>query len=228
MEKAIQKLGLLPMQKPATYSGIRAYALQSWSGFEIAATQKVSEKDLAIIDKLWSHSKSGKGARLDGLDMASELADHLLAGIDTTSDTLMFAIWALSRPENKVYQEKLIQEVDAIRDTDCNEDGNPLAEVADRLPYLDAVLKETLRLYAPLPASEPRSMPIDTTIDGYLIPAGTVVSMSPYTLHRNPDVFPEPLNFNPERWLGQCGDLAEMKKWFWAFSSGGRMCIGLQ
>ncbi|KAJ5305779.1 hypothetical protein N7508_004794 [Penicillium antarcticum] len=227
MEKAITKLGLLPMQKPATYTGIRAYALQSWTGFETAATEKDSEQDLAIIDKLWRHSKSGKGIRLDGLDMASELADHLLAGIDTTSDTLMFAIWALSRPENKIYQEILIKELDTILNTDCNQDGNPLAEVADRLPYLDAVLKETLRLYAPLPASEPRSMSVDTTIDGYLIPAGTVVSMSPYTLHRNPDVFSEPLKFNPERWLGHCADLAEMKKWFWAFSSGGRMCIGL-
>jgi cytochrome P450 len=228
MEKVVTKLGLLPMQKPATYTGIRAHALQSWTRFETAATEKDPDQDLTIADKLWRHSKSGKGTRLDGLDMASELADHLLAGIDTTSDTLMFAIWALSRPENKIYQERLIQEVGTIIDTDCNEDGNPLAEVADRLPYLDAVLKETLRLYAPLPASEPRSMPVNTTIDGYLIPAGTVVSMSPYTLHRNPDVFPEPLRFNPERWLGPCEDIAEMKKWLWAFSSGGRMCIGLQ
>ncbi|KAJ6008670.1 hypothetical protein N7522_003686 [Penicillium canescens] len=227
MEKVVTKLGLLPMQKPATYTGIRAHALQSWTGFETAAMEKDPEQDLTIADKLWRHRKSGKGTRLDGLDMASELADHLLAGIDTTSDTLMFAIWALSRPENKIYQERLIQEVNTILDTDCNEDGNPLAEVADRLPYLDAVLKETLRLYAPLPASEPRSMPVDTIIDGYLIPAGTVVSMSPYTLHRNPDVFPDPLRFNPERWLGLCGDLTEMKKWLWAFSSGGRMCIGL-
>lgn len=140
----------------------------------------------------------------------------------------MFAIWALSREENTIYQHRLIKEVDSIPDTDCNKDGNPSAEAADRLSYLDAIIKETLRLYAPLPASEPRSCPIDIKIDGNLIPAGTVVSMSPYTLHRNPDVFPDPLKFNPERWLGQCGDLVEMKKWFWAFSSGGRMCIGLQ
>jgi cytochrome P450 len=52
--------------------------------------------------------------------------------------------------------------------------------------------------------------------------------MSPYTLHRNADVFPDPLVFNPERWLGNSKDVAEMKKWFWAFSSGGRMCIGMQ
>jgi cytochrome P450 len=85
-----------------------------------------------------------------------------------------------------------------------------------------------LRLYAPLPASEPRSLPVDCVIDGYKIPANTVVSMSPYNLHRNPEVFPDPLVFNPERWLGDGKAVAEMKKWFWAFSSGGRMCIGMQ
>ena len=76
--------------------------------------------------------------------MASELADHFLAGIDTTSDTLMFTIWALSREGNRAYQEKLIDEVDKILDVDCNDDGNPTAEAVDKLPYLDAVIKETL------------------------------------------------------------------------------------
>ncbi|OOQ87914.1 benzoate 4-monooxygenase cytochrome P450 [Penicillium brasilianum] len=227
MERFITSLGLLPMEKPATYTGIRAHALQSWTAFEAAAVESAPTQEFAIIEKLWKQSKSGKGTRLDGLDMASELADHFLAGIDTTSDTLMFTIWALSRGENRKYQEKLIDEVSKISEIDCNDDGNPTAEAVDKLPYLDAVIKETLRLYAPLPASEPRSLPAHTTIDGYTIPAGTVVSMSPYTLHRNPEVFPEPLKFKPERWLGETGDLTEMKKWFWAFSSGGRMCIGL-
>ncbi len=216
------------MQKPATYTGIRAHALLSWTQFEAAAVECPLSQGYAIIEKLWKTRKSGNGTRFDGLDMASELADHFLACIDTTSDSLMFAIWALSREENRKYQEKLIDEVDQIPNTDCNGEGNPTAEAVDKLPYLDTVIKETLRLYAPLPASEPRSIPADTTIDGYLIPAGAVVSMSPYTLHRNPEVFPEPLKFKPERWLGQCGDLAEMKKWFWAFSSRGRMGIGLQ
>jgi Cytochrome P450 len=227
MEKIVTSLGLLPMAKPATYTGIRAHALKAWTTFETKYAPSTTQ-DLSIMEKLWKHSTSQKAPLLDGLDIASEAADHFLAGIDTTSDTLMFAIWALSRSENREYQEKLIQEVDSIPAADCNADGNPTAEAADKLQYLDAVIKETLRLYAPLPASEPRSLPVDTNIDGHLIPAGTVVSMSPYTLHRNPDVFPEPLKFNPERWLGQCGDVVAMKKWFWAFSSGGRMCIGLQ
>jgi hypothetical protein len=228
-EKVVTGLGLLPMQKPATYTGIRAHGLKSWNAIESGDVENnTPEDDLSIVSKLWRHSKNKNGPQIDGLDIASEVADHFLAGIDTTSDTLMFVIWALSRPEHKAYQERLLAEVDSIPSSSCNEDGNPTAEIADKLPYLDAVIKETLRLYSPLPASEPRSLPTDTTIDGYKIPAGTVVSMSPYTLHRNAGVFPEPLQFKPERWLGECGDMVEMKRWFWAFSSGGRMCIGLQ
>lgn len=106
-------------------------------------------------------------------------------------------------------------------------DGLPTPEACDKLPHLDAVIKETLRLYAPLPASEPRAHPQDVTIDGLLIPAGTAVSMAPFNLHRNPKVHREPLKFDPDRWLSSGQELAEMK-WFWPFSSGGRMCIGIQ
>jgi cytochrome P450 len=79
-----------------------------------------------------------------------------------------------------------------------------------------------------LPASEPRSINTPCSIDGHTIPAGTVVNMSPYSLHRNAEVFPDPLKFDPDRWLGQTEQVALMNRWFWAFSSGGRMCIGLQ
>jgi cytochrome P450 len=65
-------------------------------------------------------------------------------------------------------------------------------------------------------------------IDGYQVPPFTVVGMSPFTLHRNPEVFEEPLDFIPARWLSPDSNQAEMKRWFWAFSSGARMCIGMQ
>ncbi len=97
------------------------------------------------------------------------------------------------------------------------------------MPYLDLVIKETLRLYTPLPASEPRSFPTDMSIDGYNIPLGTVISLSPYALHRNEQVFKDALRFIPERWEEQDEKrLAEMRKWWWAFGSGPRMCIGIQ
>ncbi len=99
------------------------------------------------------------------------------------------------------------------------------------LPYLNAVLRESLRLYAPLPTFVPRSSPVDTVIDGYEIPAGTVVGMSPFCLHRDEAVFPSPLSFEPDRWLTPSGALIPesdpKNRYFWAFASGARMCIGM-
>jgi cytochrome P450 len=140
----------------------------------------------------------------------------------------MFLIWSLSRPQNIEFQKRLIEEVKNIPDEDLNTDGIPRTDICDKLPYVDAVIKETLRLYAPLPGSEPRTLPTATEIDGYCIPPGTTVSIAPYTLHRNPDVFADPLKFNPNRWLDSSANFTKMKQWFWAFSSGGRMCIGTQ
>ncbi|KIW06594.1 uncharacterized protein PV09_02310 [Verruconis gallopava] len=214
---------LYPMAKPTTYTGIREHALNAWRCFR-AAPEATKIKQDTIISKLWLHHKSQKAEGLSDLDIASECADHLLAGIDTTADALMFLIWALSRPQNQEFQRKLQEEVRRVRDS-----KNEMLDVheCDKLPYLNAVIMETLRLYAPLPASEPRSHPQDVTIDGFRIPRSTVVSVAPFTLHRNPEVFVNPLIFDPTRWLGQKGNLQELKKWFWAFSSGGRMCIGM-
>ncbi|TLD19706.1 hypothetical protein PspLS_09434 [Pyricularia sp. CBS 133598] len=208
-EKVINSFGLLPMSKPTTYTAIRAHALK-WcmeSESSISESKPTVSNASFIISKLWEHEKSEKEPLLDGLDIASEAADHFLAGIGTTSDTLMFAIWVLSLPESRHFQEKLLAETDNVSPELFKQEKNlgynavAAAEVADRLPYLNAVIKETLRLFAPIPGSEPRSMLVDTTIDGYRIPAGAVVSMSPYTLHRNEDVFLQTLEFRPERWL---------------------------
>jgi hypothetical protein len=224
-----------PMQTPTTYTGIRSHALKACQAFAAAARNKSDvelRKEPAVIAKLWKHHTSQNkenGFGLDDADIASECADHLLAGIDTTSDTLMFLIWSLSRPGNEVFQEKVIREVRGISADQLNDQGIPRAEVCDGLVYLNAVIKETLRLFAPLSGSEPRSLAVATQIGDYVIPPRTVVSMSPYILHRNSDVFPDPMIFNPDRWVDSSPEkIGEMNRWFWAFSSGGRMCIGMQ
>lgn len=226
MEPLLRKL--YPMSKPTTYTGIRAHALDAWYRFKDCSSDIKEAQQNTILGNLWKTHQSQKDNGLDDMEIASECADHLLAGIDTTSDTLMFMIWALSRPENLKFQRKLQDEIRSLPADLFSADGIASAETCDKLLYLDAVIKETLRLYAPLPASEPRSFPAESTIDGYTVPARTTVSMSPYCIHRNEQVFDEPTMFNPDRWLGKEEDLAEMNRWFWAFSSGARMCIGMQ
>jgi cytochrome P450 len=183
-------------------------------------------KDSSILGQLWRHHQTQKDGGLDDLEVASECADHFLAGIDTTSDTLMFLIWSLSQSRNQHFQQKLRREVLDLSEEAINEHGITRVGASDKCTYLNAIIKETLRLYAPLPSYEPRSMLSESVIDGYKIPARTVVGMSPFTMHRNPDIFEDPFTFNPDRWLGP--KATEMDRWFWAFSSGGRMCIGLQ
>ena len=214
------------MKKPETYTGIRVHALRAMQTFRDTSPSLREKARGSIIEKLW---RVKDDAEIDDLDIASECADYLLAGIDTTSDTLMFLVWCLSLPQNAHIQARLLEECRSLPSI-AFKDGAIDLEVADRLPYLNAVIKETLRLFAPLPTSKPRSSPVDTVIDGYAIPRGTVCSKDPYLLHRNNHVFLEPLRWNPERRLTQSDVAAgaDMKKRFWPFSSGARMCIGMQ
>ncbi|CAK7207171.1 hypothetical protein SEUCBS139899_009979 [Sporothrix eucalyptigena] len=228
---ALAERFLYPMQKPTTYTGIRDYAMRTCENFAVEAASKTIseiEREPSVIAKLWKHHiTQKKEGGLDNADIAAECADHLLAGIDTTSDTLMFVIWLLSRPENHKYQDKIIAEVKTIGAEDLNEYGIPRADACDKLEYVAAVIKETLRLFPPLPGSEPRLSRSTTTIDGYVVPANTTVSISPFVLQRNPEVFKDPFKFNPDRWVNPEENIVEMNRWYWAFSSGGRMCIGM-
>jgi cytochrome P450 len=158
----------LPMQKPITYSDMRAHALLAMQQFRDTDAIRRAKAQNPITAWLW---KFKGDSALGDLDIASECADDLLAGINITSDTLMFLIWALSRPKHAPIQRKLIDECKSI-DDDAVVDGAVNPDVADRLSYLDAVIKGTLRLYTPLPASEPRSSPVDVVIDGYQMPRG--------------------------------------------------------
>jgi cytochrome P450 len=104
----------------------------------------------------------------------------------------------------------------------------PDPKAIDSLPLLNAILKEILRRYPPSPAHLDRvTPPAGAVIDGFVIPGGTVVGTSSVGMHQNAYVFPNPEEFRPERWLVDDEEkLREMNRWFWAFGSGGRMCIG--
>ncbi|KAI9758088.1 MAG: hypothetical protein M1815_004975, partial [Lichina confinis] len=113
----------------------------------------------------------------------------------------------------------------------------PDARDIDSVPLLSAILQETLRLHQAVPAPQPRITPPRSSsssssrpisLDGYSdLPGGVRISCNAYALHRNAQVFPEPDVWDPERWL-QPDKLheTEMRRWFWAFGSGSRMCLG--
>ncbi|KAJ4986615.1 benzoate 4-monooxygenase cytochrome [Stagonosporopsis vannaccii] len=225
MKRAVKSV--LPMQLPTTYTAIRKHALDAFHTFKslVLTTERFPATDDSILAHLWKYHESQRDGGLNDMQIASECADHFLAGIDTTSDTLMFLVWALSLPENQRFQKRLRDEVLRIPGASLNDHALPRCDAADRCSFLQAVIRETLRLYAPLPSSEPRAANIATVVEGYSIPAGTVVGMSPWVVHRNAATFEDAGTFDPERWLGPSA--VELNRWFWAFSSGGRMCIGM-
>lgn len=150
----------------------------------------------------------------------SEIADHLAAGYQTTGITLSYLFWEVAKHDS--VQEKLAEEL-------CGT-GDLAVHQLDDLPYLNAVLEECFRLHAAIPGQEPRVSPQggfnfrQTTF----IPEQTVVTMQPYTLHRDQDVFPDPEAFIPERWhTDDAEKLKQMKRCMFTFGAGVRMCIGM-
>lgn len=170
------------------------------------------------------------------LDIASEMLDHLAAGFDTSGITLTYLAWELSRPQNATIQERLRTELLSLKPPVRRVEGGtlPPSKDVDELPFLHAIVMETLRLHAAIPGGQPRVSPANailgppgSEISG--IPAGVRVVSAAYTLHRNPQVFPEPELWRPERWLDSAGHVdngGDKLRWFWAFGSGGRMCVG--
>lgn len=169
-------------------------------------------EEYTLLEKL-----NRKESNLELIQAAAECKDHMAAGIDTTGDGLCFLMWELSQPQNLDFQIKLRHELTTA----------PADAPLDSLVYLDAVIKEALRVSPPIPMSLPRYVPDGgKMIDGYFMPAHTIVSCQPYTVHRyHEDVFPDPDRFYPDRWVEEKGT-AERNRYFFSFAVGGRGCTG--
>lgn len=185
------------------------------------------------LSRLMGKEQAEKDPDMFKAEVASEMLDHLGAGHETSAIALTYLYWEMSkRPDlqSQLRTEVLTLEPQIVwppQEPETFELPHPKA--IDALPLLHATVMEVLRLHAPIPGVEPRITPkAGCTLAGYPnIPAGMRVSSMSYTLHRNASVFPDPLTFKPKRWLNASEEeTKEMLRWFWAFGSGGRMCIG--
>ncbi|KAF7817541.1 cytochrome P450 CYP82D47-like [Senna tora] len=158
----------------------------------------------------------------DTIIKATSLA-LILAGTDTSTVTLIWCLCLLMN--NPQVLEKAVEEVD-------REIGKErMAEESDlkKLPYLQAILKETMRLYPAAPLAVPHESMEDCTIGGYHIPSGTRLFVNLSKLHRDPKVYPDPLEFRPERFLTTHKDVDVRGHNFELipFGAGRRMCPGI-
>ena len=134
--------------------------------------------------------------------------------------------WVLSLLLNNRHALKKAQE-----ELDIHVGKDKLVEESDikMLVYLQAIVKETLRLYPPGPLSVPHESMEDCVVGGYHIPAGTRLLINLYKLHRDPQVWSDPCEFQPERFLTTYKDFDVRGQNFELipFGSGRRMCPGI-
>ncbi|KAH6995761.1 cytochrome P450 [Ilyonectria sp. MPI-CAGE-AT-0026] len=156
---------------------------------------------------------------LTDYQLAFEAGGFIVAGSGTTAVSLTYLVWAvLSNPD---VQAKLEAEVCALQPSHTDAD-------LENLPYLSAVIEETLRVYSAAPGALPRIVPNGgATLAGYFIPEGITVSTQAYTFHRDSTAYPEPDKFMPERFISPSGEFQPSRGVFAPFGAGSRTCLGL-
>ena len=155
--------------------------------------------------------------RLSDDEIRDQVLVFLLAGHETTSTALTFALHLLGRHPD--VQDAVRDETRAVLDGDPRAAGSP-----ERLPVTTAVLRETMRLYPSAPFISRLALADDEVL-GRRLPSGSTVVLVPWTIHRRPDLWTDPLRFDPGRFLG--GDDHARHRYAWMpFGGGPRACIG--
>lgn len=160
-------------------------------------------------------------SKLTDEEIVGQCVIFLFAGYETSSNTLAYMTYYLAM--NQHVQDKLREEIkQAVK---SNPDST-LYDLAHSIEYLDCVISEAQRLYPPL-AQLSRECAKDYDIGGIHIPAGMEVIIPVYFLHRDPDVWPDPEKFDPERFRSPAKDTRHQYQ-FMPFGLGPRSCIGMR
>lgn len=176
---------------------------------------KRMQKDPSRTDilSLMISARDEQGEGMTDVELRDELITLLLAGHETTATSLCWALyWIHHQPQ---VREKLLQELNGLR-------TNPDPTDIFRLPYLTAVCQETLRIYPPLFLTWPRILKAPLQVGGYQFKTDTTLLPCIYLTHQREDLYPEPKQFKPERFLERQYSPFE----FFAFGGGNRRCLG--
>lgn len=157
--------------------------------------------------------------RLSDEEVRSQVLLFLLAGHETTALALTFALHLLGRHPD--VQDRVREEVRVVL-----ADGTPTAATAAALPWTTAVLKEAIRLYPSAPILGRLCVEEDELL-GRRVPVGTNVVVVPWTIHRHPEFWADPLVFDPSRFTGEGTRPEPAHRYAWMpFGGGPRACIG--
>ncbi|PIM99258.1 Cytochrome P450 CYP2 subfamily [Handroanthus impetiginosus] len=184
--------------------------------------QRKRDVDLDFVDILLDFQRENEGSFLADDDaIKAIILDMFGAGIDTTSSVLEWTMAELIKnPKTlKVLQDE-VREV-ARGKVEVTEDD------LDKMHYLKAVIKESLRLHTPVPTLVPRQSTHDTKVLGYDFAAGTQVMINAWAIARDPSLWENPDEFHPERFLDTNIDFRGFNFELIPFGAGRRGCPGI-
>jgi cytochrome P450 len=182
----------------------------------LAAVRAEPDRDAPLVRALIAAKDPQTGLTLSDDEICSELVLFMLAGHDTTSTTLTYALWTLGHHPG--IQQQVYAEVAALGNRPLNPEDVPGLACTVR------VLHEALRLCPPA-AGVPRLVNRDLAVDGYRVKAGTVALVSVSTMHRDPELWDNPLAFDPDRFLPE--RTQGRSRWqYLPFGGGPRSCVG--
>nr|QTW43664.1 CYP3027-like protein [Eurytemora affinis] len=210
------------------FSGIENYLdmvppemKELWKIFKnVENGRKVPNGD--FIDKMAEMKKQVQNGELKHLSedqITSQSIIFLIAGYETTASTLGALCYQLVK--NTEVLEKLVAEIDEVLE---KFDGKLDHETVAEMPYLEACIKETLRFSSPVSRND-RLCNKDFEYKGIKIPKGTSIGICNQVVHFDPEYWPEPYMFKPERFLKENAGSIVPCSWL-PFGAGPRACIG--
>jgi cytochrome P450 len=199
-----------------------SHLLREYGEKAVAASKNSSQTKTNVFKTMYAEADKDESTLTDD-DVGVEAGNLLVAGTDTTAITLTYLVWAVAqRPD---LQRALMAELADVAEDELND-----ARLA-KLPLLNSVLNETLRLYGAAPASLCRTIPGGgAELCNYPLPEGLTVSTQSYTMHRWEHIWgPDADNFDTARWMpdSKIPLSEEAKAAFTPFGGTSRYCLGI-
>ena len=183
----------------------------------LVAERKGIENGNDIVDRLIAARGMDSEGNMSDVQIRDEIITLMLAGHETSATALSWTFYLLSK--NRKVEQQLREEI-----KEKLKGENPTHKTIQDLPYLKQVVQEAMRLYPPVPAFARKSEE-ETSFAGFRIPADSYIAISIYALHRHPDFWRNPEEFNPDRFISSEAHSRHSYS-FLPFSAGPRACIG--
>ncbi|OAG03879.1 cytochrome P450 oxidoreductase-like protein [Paraphaeosphaeria sporulosa] len=237
---------------PGTYLPIEQFPILNYIPSFLVPSKKRAKTCFDTVSSIWVEAHSQVVARRQKGDHRVSLGDRLISGemksdvemsprqeanfigtlhqgaADTTSTMVLTNILYLAK--HPWIQKKAQEELDRV----CGDHRAPTWDDFKNLPYINCIVKESMRMRPVLPTGVPVRVNRDDWFDGYLIPKDSAVFCPAYNIHMNADLYPDPHNYNPDRYLNRpllamsyAGSPDYENRDHYSYGAGRRICVGI-